>query len=129
MITKILTTQSISEVMKSFEKVAKENSFGVLHQYQYKELLKERGFEIESDIVMYEICNPLVAHQALNENPDISVFMPCRVSVYETKEGVVLETIDFSKLIDVFEISIDLKEKMHNVYNNILSLMGYYKNR
>ena len=56
-------------------------------------MLQEKGFPIQQKITVFELCNPAGAQTVLQSHPEISVYLPCRVSIYEKDEQTVLSTI------------------------------------
>ncbi len=52
------TTQHINIVKKELEEKAKARGFGVLKIYEFKKMLEDKGFPIEKDIIVFELCNP-----------------------------------------------------------------------
>lgn len=95
--------QYIDESKKSVESVAsdleaniKKNSFGVLHMYDLKETMHEKGIELAEECRIYEICNPKLALEVLSEDMSMNMVLPCRISVYSdngvTKVGMINPT-------------------------------------
>jgi len=117
---KITTTKSFEEVVNSFEDIAKEKGFGVLKVYNFTEILKEKGFPIKNEIAVFEICNPKYAHQVLEKEPSVSMFLPCKISVMnidgETelsmlKPAEVLVLLKAESVKEIFEeVDVLLKE-------------------
>ncbi|WP_309497903.1 DUF302 domain-containing protein [Sulfurovum sp.] len=117
------TTQHIDIVKKELEEKAKASGFGVLNIYEFKKILESKGFPIEKDITVFEICNPHGAQQALKEIAAISVYLPCRLSVYEEEGVTTLSTIGFEDIVNAVEVDDQFKASMKIVFENIKSIM------
>ncbi|MBI5544233.1 MAG: DUF302 domain-containing protein [Deltaproteobacteria bacterium] len=75
------------EVMARIPELLKEEGFGILTEIDVQATLKKK---LDLDFRRYRIlgaCNPPFAHQALSEEIDIGVMMPCNVVVYEGDDG------------------------------------------
>lgn len=75
---------------QAIEKVTaalKEEGFGVLTEIDMKATLKKK---LDVDFRKYVIlgaCNPALANQALNEELEIGLLLPCNVIVYDDEKG------------------------------------------
>ncbi|HEY3446428.1 MAG TPA: DUF302 domain-containing protein [Myxococcales bacterium] len=78
---------SFDDALKRIPEVLKEEGFGVLTEIDVQATMKKK---LDLDFRRYRIlgaCNPPFAHQALTEEIDIGVMMPCNVVVYEGDDG------------------------------------------
>ena len=124
MIYKTQTTYPLETVKAQLEEKAKKLGFGVLGSYEFKKILKSKGFEITRDITVYELCNPVAAHAALNELPEISVYLPCRLSIYHEDGMTILATIGIEEIVNSENIDTELKTHMLEIFDKIRALMN-----
>jgi len=124
MIYKTHTTYPIETVKIQLKEKAKSLGFGVLGSYDFKKILHSKGFEIEQEITVFELCNPSAAQSALNTLPEISVFLPCRVSVYSENGVTVLATIGIQDMLNATGIDGEFKEHMQEIFDKIRALMN-----
>ncbi len=81
------------EAIEKTTAALKEEGFGVLTEIDVKATLKKK---LEADFRRYIIlgaCNPNLAYQALQNELEIGLLLPCNVIVYETEEGQSTVTI------------------------------------
>ena len=91
--TKIAAT-TFEEAIEKTTAALKEQGFGVLTTIDMKATLKAK---IDKDIEPYTIlgaCNPKFASQALENENNIGVFLPCNVIVKQTKNGFEAVAVD-----------------------------------
>ena len=98
----------------------KEQGFGILTEIDVKQTLKKK---LDKDVAPYVIlgaCNPPLAYQALTEEQDIGLLLPCNVVVYEDMETkkTVVGAIDPEAMVqitardDMKEFAAAVKEKL-----------------
>ncbi len=83
------STKSFEEVTANIETQTAENKFRVLAVHDVQETLAEKGLE-RGPLKIIEVCNAGFAHKALNKDVNVSLFMPCRFSVYEEGDKTVV---------------------------------------
>ena len=84
------TKLGFDEAVAKVEEALKEQGFGVLTEINAQKVLKEK---LDIDRRPYKIlgaCNPNFAHQALDMEPEIGVFLPCSVLVYGKENGDIM---------------------------------------
>ena len=127
MLYTISTKTSIETIKENMEKRAKEQGFGVLKEYHFKEILKSKGFPIEKDITVFEVCNPSAAQTILDTYPEVSVFLPCRISLYEQNGKTILSTIGIDNIIDNFELDSEIKTYMNLIFEKVKDIINTWK--
>ncbi len=126
MIYKTQTTYPIETVKAQMEAKAKSLGFGILGSYDFQKILHNKGFELKTQITVFEICNPPAANMALNAIADISVYLPCRISVYEQNGSTVLATIGIEDILNAVDVDDDFREHMSKIFNNLRALMNAF---
>jgi uncharacterized protein (DUF302 family) len=107
----------------------KAEGFGVLTEIDVKATLKKR---LDADFRRYVIlgaCNPPLAHQALTNELEIGLLLPCNVIVYENDEGgSVVSAMDPGVVLgrviqnpNMESLATQVTAKMHRVINSLSS--------
>ena len=124
MIYKTQTHCSVNSVKAQLAEKAKQLGFGILGSYEFKKILTEKGFAIEQDITVYELCNPAGAQKALKSMLDISVYLPCRLSIYEENGVTTLATIGIEDMLQTVNVDEEFKKHMSEIFQKISALMN-----
>lgn len=79
----------------------KNEGFGVLTEIDMKSKLKERLDKDFREYVILGACNPGFAFEALENDLDIGLLLPCNVVIYEGEGGTVVSAIDPEKAMSI----------------------------
>ncbi|MCP4723847.1 MAG: DUF302 domain-containing protein [bacterium] len=114
---------------KAIEKVTEElkkEGFGVLTEIDVKSTLK---MKLDVDVRPYKIlgaCNPTLAHQAIQEEENIGLLLPCNVTVYRNKnDETVVSAIEPDAMFTVVDnenvkgVAEQVKEKLHRAIDSV----------
>lgn len=113
---------SFEEVIEKVTDALKTEGFGVLTEIDVKTTLKKK---IDVDRKPYTIlgaCNPVLANQAINAEPDIGLLLPCNVVVREEDDGsITVAFMDPQAVMslvgrdDVEELAMEVRSKLQRV--------------
>ncbi|GKS67624.1 hypothetical protein YTPLAS73_11710 [Nitrosarchaeum sp.] len=79
----VKTQKDIEDAITTLTEGLKEIGFGVLETLDFKKILSEKGLEFADNYKLMEVCNPNLAKQVLEANPDLGLLLPCTIAVYQ----------------------------------------------
>ncbi|OIO19456.1 MAG: hypothetical protein CO029_04995 [Candidatus Magasanikbacteria bacterium CG_4_9_14_0_2_um_filter_41_10] len=122
------TTQvsgSFSSVIKKTKQALAAEGFGVLTEIDVKATLKEKLNVDFDNYVILGACNPPFAYKALLAEPEIGLFLPCNVIVYEQKGVVHVSAINPVVAMSMVEsndlevVALQVSEKLKKTIDRI----------
>jgi uncharacterized protein (DUF302 family) len=117
------TSKDVETAARDLEEAVKRQGFGVLHVYDLKSKLAEKGIGFPNECRILEVCNPKQAAKVLTADMTVSLGLPCRISVYQdagkTKIGTVLPTA----LLAMFPRQEEMKPVAEEVQRSILAMI------
>lgn len=123
MIYTTTTSTPIETIKSELEDKANEVGFSLLMSYDFKQILTDKGFPIEKEITLYELCNPPGAQQSLSDLTAISVYLPSRISLYEENGVSTLATIGLEEILCAVDVDEDFRTFMTILFVNIKKVM------
>lgn len=109
------TQKSVDQAFNDLEASIKQHGFGLLHHYDFKQTLKEKGFELPNECRVLEVCNPKQACEVLHMDMAINMALPCRISIYEEAGKTFIGMIPPSTLLGLVSSTNELQELAQDV--------------
>jgi uncharacterized protein (DUF302 family) len=84
---------SPQEVEQSLREAVQRHKFGILHVLDLKNTLHDKGIDLENEVRIYDVCNPVAASQALHQDMATATVLPCRIAVCSNAVGSTIATV------------------------------------
>jgi uncharacterized protein (DUF302 family) len=99
----------------------KKQGFGVLCEIDVQATLREKlGVEDEPYLIL-GACNPPLAHQALQAEPDLGVLLPCNVVIFQRGGETRVSAINPERMLSIVDndelapVAADVKARLRTV--------------
>jgi uncharacterized protein (DUF302 family) len=105
----------------------KAEGFGVLCEIDVQATLKEKLGVDGDPYVILGACNPLLAHQALDREPELGTLLPCNVAVYRREGTTHIAAIDAQRMLSIVgndqlaPIAAQVRDKLARVLDHTAS--------
>jgi len=119
--------RGIQSVIDDVEKACAEYGFAVLHHYNYHEVVASKGFPIDRQVYIYEVCQAKLASMMLTTNPHFAPFMPCRIAVYEEGDTTIISTQNMQMMIDLIQSQKELHTEAIKLFTALQNMMKKLK--
>ena len=95
------TNKSFQKALEDLRESLKERQFGVLWELNFKDKFAEKGFDYGVNHMILEVCNPKIAIEILNAQPDMAYFLPCKMMIRDDGDSVVIGMIKPEALVEI----------------------------
>lgn len=94
---------SFLQALERARKALQAEGFGVLCEIDVREKMKEKlGVDFRNYVIL-GACNPPIAYQALQQDLNVGLLLPCNVVVYEEGGRTVVSAINAQKMLAVLD--------------------------
>ena len=83
MLYKKETPKSVEHAFEDLQAAVKAHGFGMLHYYDFRKTLADKGFELSNGCLVMEVCSPRQAAEVLAVDMSLNMALPCRISIFE----------------------------------------------
>jgi len=115
--------KSVSDAARDLEAAVRKGGFGVLHVYDLKQTLEDKGVALSAECRIFEVCNPQLAATVLGADMNLSMALPCRISVYEADGRTKIGTIKPTVLLGLLAQNVELASIARGVENALENMI------
>lgn len=83
----VRTHKPVEAAVEAVQQALAGRRFSVLWALDINEKLREKGLELNRECRILEVCNAARAKEALEANPAVSYFLPCKIIVSQMEDG------------------------------------------
>lgn len=120
---KISSKRSIEKVTEKVPAACERHKFALLQTYVYHDIVAGKGFPIDRKVYIYEICQAKTAAGMLTGFPHFSIFMPCKLAIYENNGETVISTMNMGVVLDAVRSNSELFNDATSLFISLKSLM------
>jgi uncharacterized protein (DUF302 family) len=125
---KVKINQAIENISEQVPAKCEEYGFTLLTTYNYHEIVENKGFPIKQKVWIYEICVAKTAALMLTSNPNFSIIMPCKLSVYEENGKTIISTMNMGIMLEAVKTDKELYDNATSLFTSIKNMMNSFEN-
>lgn len=92
---------SVDEAVNSTRNLLQEAGYGVLCEIDVKAKLEERLGLGREPYMILGACNPPLASEALDVEPELGVLLPCNVAIYEREGRTRVAAVEPERMLSI----------------------------
>lgn len=119
----IVTDQPIEIIVNKVQQACDSYKFALLQTYNYHEIVENKGFPIKRKVFIYEICQAKTASLMLTDYPNFSIFMPCKLAVYEHNGKTIISTMNMEIMLKAVSSNQELYSNATTLFNTLKSMV------
>lgn len=127
---KVETALAFDEAVARVRKELETEGFGVLTEIDVQATLRKKlGVEVERYLIL-GACNPNLAHQALELEPELGVLLPCNVVVYERDDATFVSAVDAERMLSIvgndelMPVATEVRDRLARVVRRVSQASG-----
>ena len=115
------TALGFTEAAERVREELKSEGFGVLCEIDVQSTLHEKLGVAGEPYLILGACNPPLAHQALQAEPELGVLLPCNVVVYTRDGQTHISAVDAERMLSIVgneqlaPVAADVRSKLARV--------------
>ncbi|MCK9208942.1 MAG: DUF302 domain-containing protein [Salinivirgaceae bacterium] len=125
---KIVSNLQIERITEKVPGACEQNKFALLQTYIYHDIVESKGFPIKRKVYIYEICQAKTAAAMLTDFPHFSIFMPCKLAIYEDNSNTVISTMNMEIMLNAVSSNPVLYKEATSLFNTLKLLMNQISN-
>lgn len=120
---KISSNLPIEQIAEKVPNACDQNKFALLQTYVYHEIVEKKGFPIDRKVFIYEVCQAKTAAGMLTGFPHFSIFMPCKLAIYEENGTVAISTMNMEMMLNAIGSNQELFTEASSLFNTLKKVM------
>jgi uncharacterized protein (DUF302 family) len=116
------TTLSFADAVARVREELASDGFGILCEIDVQATLKQKLGVVREPYLILGACNPPLAHQALEAEPELGVLLPCNVIVYEQDGRTHIAAVDPEQMLSIVGNE-ELEPTAHQVRDRLAAIV------